>query len=156
MSTSDDAGGRMRGANKRSDLLVTGDEFEPFEFHVTPEFNENYLHAVQDHHPRYTEGPDAVVHPALLILCSNCTRSPSFAQDPGMAAIQTHELVEYHAPGRVGSTFRATFRVVETYKRRGRPYQVVVAPVVDEKGTPIITRTTTYTYVGGPYPGIGS
>ena len=73
-----------------------------------------------------------------------------------MAAIQTHELVEYHSPGRVGSTFRVTFRVVETYEKRGRPYQVVVAPVVDDSGVPIITRTTTYTYVGGPYLGIGS
>jgi hypothetical protein len=156
MSMSDEAGGRMTGANKRSDLLVVGDEFAPLEFHVTPEFSENYLHAVEDHHPRYTEGPGAIVHPALLIVFSNNTRSPSFSLDPGMAAIQTHELVEYHSPGRVGSTFRVTFEVVETYEKRGRPYQVVVAPVVDDSGTPIITRTTTYTYVGGPYPGIGS
>ena len=146
----------MTGENKRSDLLVVGDEFAPLEFHVTPEFSENYLHAVEDHHPRYTEGPRAIVHPALLIVFSNNTRSPSFALDPGMAAIQTHELVEYHAPGRVGSTFHVTFRVVDTYEKRGRPYQVVEAPVVDENGAPIITRTTTYTYVGGPYPRIGS
>jgi hypothetical protein len=150
------AGESITGGYKRADLLVVGDEFAPLEFYVTPEFNENYLHAVQDHHPRYTEGSDAIVHPALLIVFSNNTRSPSFQLDPGVAAIQTHEAVEYHAPGRVGSTFSVTFRVVETYEKRGRPYQVVVAPVVDETGTPIITRTTTYTYVGGPYPGIGS
>ena len=146
----------MTGENKRSDLLVVGDEFAPLEFYVTPEFSENYLHAVEDHHPRYTEGPGAIVHPALLIVFSNNTRSPSFSLDPGTAAIQTHELVEYHSPGRVGSTFHVTFRVVDTYEKRGRPYQVVEAPVVDENGAPIITRTTTYTYVGGPYPGIGS
>ena len=146
----------MTEENKRSDLLVVGDEFAPLEFYVTPEFSENYLHAVEDHHPRYTEGPGAIVHPALLIVFSNNTRSPSFSLDPGTAAIQTHELVEYHSPGRVGNTFHVTFRVVDTYEKRGRPYQVVEAPVVDENGAPIITRTTTYTYVGGQYPGIGS
>jgi hypothetical protein len=146
----------MTGENMRSELLVVGDGFVPLEFHVTPEFSEYYFHAVEDHHSCYTEGPGAIVYPALLIVFSNNTRSPSFSLDPGMAAIQTHELVEYHAPGHVGRTFKVTFRVVETYEKRGRPYEVVVAPVVDENGTSIISRTTTYTYLGGPYPGIGS
>ena len=142
---------------KRADLLVKGEAFEALEFRVTEEFNENYLHAVEDLHPRYmqtTEAGPPIVHPALLIVFSNHTRSPSFHLDPGVSAIQTHDEVEYKNPGRVGRTFRVTFEVIETYERRGRLYQVVEAPIVDDRGTPVLTRRTTYTYTGGPYPGI--
>ena len=142
---------------KRADLLVKGEAFEALEFRVTEEFNENYLHAVEDLHPRYMQATEAgppIVHPALLIVFSNHTRSPSFHLDPDMAAIQTHDELEYQNPGRVGRTFRVTFEVIDTYERRGRLYQVVEAPIVDDGGTPVLTRRTTYTYTGGPYPGI--
>lgn len=142
---------------KRADMLVKGEAFEALEFLVTEEFNENYLHSVEDLHPRYmqtTEAGPPIVHAALLIVFSNHTRSPSFHLDPGMAAIQTHDDLAYKNPGRVGRTFRVTFDVVETYEKRGRPYQVVEASIVDDRSTPVLTRRTTYTYTGGPYPGI--
>ena len=67
--------------------------------------NENFLHAVEDLHPRYMEATAAgppLVHPALLINFSNNTRSPSFHLPSGMAAIHTHEDVEHTGPARVG------------------------------------------------------
>ena len=97
------------GENKRTDLLRPGDGLEPLEFHVTREFNENYLHAVADLHPRYQEatgaGP-ALVHTGLLVNFSNLTRSPSFHLPDGVSAIYTHEEVEFVGLGRVGETFR--------------------------------------------------
>ena len=143
---------------KRADLLTKGEEFGRLNFVVTEEFNENYLHAVEDLHARYMEESDdgaPIVHPSLLIVFSNHTRSPSFYLPPGMAAVQTHERVEFASAGRVGGSFTVTWKVTETYERRGRPYQVVEAQVVDDAGAMVIRRTTTYTYVGGPYPGAG-
>ena len=44
------------GTPQRTDRLVAGDELEPYTFQVTEEFNENFLHAVDDLHPRYVTG----------------------------------------------------------------------------------------------------
>ena len=99
--------------SRRADELEVGEEFAPLEFHVSEEMNENFLHAVEDLHPRYMEataGGAALVHPALLINFSNNTRSPSFYLPPGMAAIHTHEDVEHSGPGAGGE---AVPRVVE-------------------------------------------
>ena len=143
---------------KRTDLLKPGDKLEPLEFHVTREFNENYLHAVEDLHPRYQEatsaGP-ALVHTALLVNFSNLTRSPSFHLPDGVSAIYAHEKVEFVGLGRVGETFRVTWKVADTYERRARPYQVMEALVAGPGGT-VLRRTSTYTFTGGAYPGIGA
>lgn len=140
----------------KADELTVDEEFEPLEFHVTQEFNENYLHAVEDYHPRYTEetaaGPP-IVHPALLINYSNITRSASYYLPPRMSALHTHEEVEYMNPGRVGRSFRVSWRVIDTYQRRGRPYQVVETLIVDEDGAPVLRRKATNTYIEGSSPG---
>ena len=123
--------------SRRADELRVGEEFAPLEFHVSEEMNENFLHAVEDLHPRYMEGTadgPALVHPALLINFSNNTRSPSFYLPAGMAAIHTHEDVEHSGPARVGKRFRVLWKVTGRYERRGREYQVVEAPIVDEDG----------------------
>ena len=142
-------------SSRRADELQVDEEFDPLEFHVTEEMNENFLHAVEDLHPRYidatADGPP-LVHPALLINYSNNTRSPSFNLPPGMAAIHTHEEVEHASPARVGKRFRVSWKVTARYERRGRQYQVVEAPIIDEDGLLVLTRRTTYTYTGRPHP----
>ncbi len=143
-------------SSRRADELQVGEELAPLEFHVSEEMNENFLHAVEDLHPRYMEataGGPPLVHPALLINFSNNTRSPSFHLPSGMAAIHTHEDVEHTGPARVGKRFRVSWRVTGRYERRGRQYQVVEAPIVDEDGALVLTRRTTYTYTGGSHPG---
>lgn len=142
-------------SNLRADELEVGDEFAPFEFHVSEEMNENFLHAIEDLHPRYlvqAGSHPALVHPALLINFSNNTRSPSFQLPPGMAAIHTHENVEHTSPAHVGKRFRVSWIVTARYERRGRQYQIVDAPIVDEDGKLVLKRRTTYTYTGGDHP----
>ncbi len=142
---------------KRADQYDVGESFEPLEFEVTREFNENFLHAVEDLHPRYMQGSDdgpPMVHPALFVNFSNVTRSPSFFLPPGMAAIHSHESVEFHAPGSVGRRFTVSWNVVEKYERRGRLYQAVETPIVDDSGSPVLIRVATNTYMGGPYRSI--
>ena len=143
---------------KRTDLLKPGDELEPLEFHVTREFNESYLYAVEDLHPRYQEATEArpsLVHTGLFVNYSNLTRSPSFHLPEGVSAIHTHEEAEFVGLGRIGETFRVTWKVVGSYERRGRPYQVMEALVAGPGGA-ILRRTSTNTFAGGPYPGIGA
>ena len=140
-----------------TDLLEAGDELEPLEFHVTREFNENYLHAVEDFHPRYLEDADGdapLVHTGLLVNYSNLTRSPSFRLPEGVSAIHTHEEIDFAGTGRVGETFRVTWRVTGTYERRGRRYQVMEASVTGPKGRPVLRRVSINTFTGGPYRGV--
>jgi len=137
---------------KRADQIGVGDEFKPLTFRVTSEFNEQYLESVEDYHPRYREvtefGPP-VVHPALLVVWSNVTRSPSFYLPYGLAAVHAWEEIEYINPGRVGKTFTVTWKVVDVYEKKGRWYQVKEALVVDEDGLQIIKRKFGDTYFSG-------
>ena len=138
---------------KSASDFVVNDEFESIDFQVTEEFNENYLHAVEDFHPRYIEptsdGPP-IVHSALLINYSNITRSPSYYLPADTSALHTHDEVEYINPGRVGSTFSVTWKVIETYEKRGRPFQVIDTLMVDDSGNPILRRKSINTYISGP------
>ena len=128
---------------KFANELKVGEEFEPHELCVTPELNQQCLYGVEDYHPRYLEetelGPP-IVHPALLLNQSNATRSPSFSLPPAVAAVHTTEEVEFLNPGRVGKKFRVTWKVVDAYEKRGRPYQVKEALIVDEDGMEILRR----------------
>ena len=90
---------------RTTDLLEAGDELEPLDFHVTREFNENYLHAVEDFHARYLEAAGdraPLVHTALLVNYSNLTRSPSFRLPEGVSAIHTHEEIDFMGTGTRG------------------------------------------------------
>jgi len=137
---------------KRADQIGVGEEFDTYELLITPEFNQQYLEALEDFHPRYlkeTESGPPIVHPGLLINHSNVTRSPSFFLPPGMAAVHAKEEVEYFNPAKVGKTFYVKWRVVEVYMKRGRPYQVKEVLIVDEDGLEILRRKITDTYISG-------
>ena len=137
---------------KRADQIGTGEEFEPYEFRVTPEFNQQYLDALDDHHPRYTQetvlGPP-IVHPSLLLHQSNIPKSPSFYLPPGVSTIHSKEEVEHINPGRVGKTFTVHWKVVDMYEKRSRPYQVKEVLIVDEDGVEILRRMVTDTFFTG-------
>jgi len=144
--------GKSIAEKKRTDQVGVGEEFEPYEFQVTPEFNQQYLEAVEDYNPRYlreTEDGPPIVHPALLINHSNIPRTPSFHLPTNMAAVHTHEKVEFFNPGRVGKTFRVCWKVIDLYEKRGRQYQVKEVSVTDEDGLQILRRIMTDTYMSG-------
>ena len=139
------------GAPKRTDLLVAGEELAPFTFHVTEEFNENFLHSVEDFHPRYMEGHagrDPIIHAGLLFNFSNLTRSPSFSLPAGVAAIHTHEEAAFLQPAPVGSTLTVTWKITDTYEKRGRLYQVVEALIMTDAGSQVLRRVSTNIYMG--------
>lgn len=138
-------------APKRTDRLVAGEELDPFTFQVTEEFNENYLHAVEDFNPRYMtgEGGNApIIHAGLLFNFSNLTRSPSFSLPAGVAAIHTHEEATFYEPAPVGSTITVSWKIVDTYEKRERLYQVVEALITTDTGIKVLRRVSTNIYMG--------
>ena len=138
-------------APKRTDRLAAGEELEPFTFQVTEEFNENYLHAVEDLHPRYVTGDGGaapIIHAGLLFNFSNLTRSPSFSLPAGVAAIHTHEEATFFEPAPVGSTLTVSWRIIDTYQKRGRLYQVVEALITTGAGAKVLRRVSTNIYMG--------
>jgi len=146
----------MSKKERRADLYRPGDEFEPLEYRVTPEWNTQFQEALEAYYPRYEEGTASrppIVVPGLLIGNSNITRSPGFRLDPGMACVHTKEEVHYINPGKVGKKFTVTWKVVDYYEKRGRPYQVKEAMIVDEDEVIILRRGLTDTYMGGPFKG---
>ncbi len=139
------------GTPQRTDQLVAGEELAPFTFQVTEEFNENYLHSVEDLHPRYVTGEDGappIIHAGLLFNFSNLTRSPTFSLPAGVAAIHTHEEATFHEPAPVGSTLTVSWKILETYEKRERLYQVVEALITTDTGAKVLRRVSTNIYMG--------
>ena len=139
------------GEPKRTDMLVAGEELAPFTFQVTEEFNENFLHSMEDFHPRYIEGHSGaspIIHAGLLFNFSNLTRSPSFSLPAGVAAIHTHEKAAFLQPAPVGSTLTVSWKIIDTYEKRGRLYQVVEALITTETGSQVLRRVSTNIYMG--------
>ena len=135
---------------KSAHLMQVGEGFEPLEFTVTPELNQQYLYAEEDYNTRYieeTESGPPQVHPGLLLNMSNNTRSPSFTLPPGWAEIHAAEDTEYLNPARVGTKLRVTWKVMEAYEKRGRPWHVLDILIVDEDGVEILRRRMTNTFV---------
>ena len=90
-----------------------------------------------------------MVHPGLLINYSSVTRSPSFYLPTTMAAVVAKDEIEYLNPGRVGKSFTVHWKVIDTYTKRGRPYQVTEISIVDEDGLEILQRRMNCTYITG-------
>ena len=129
--------------------LKAGDEYAPLEFVVTPDLNQQFLYAVEDFNPLFLEGRDGrppLVHPVLLMHMSPRTRSSSYRQAPGMGSAFARDRSTYLNPGYVGSKFRVTWTISNTYEQRGKIYQDYVALVRDEHGTDILRRELSSTF----------
>lgn len=137
----------MRG--KFAHELQTGDEYEPLEFVVTPDLNQQFLYAVEDFNPLFLEGKDGnppLVHPVLLMHMSPRTRSPSYRQAPGMGSAFARDRSAYLGPAYVGTKLRVTWKIVNTYEQRGKIYQDYVALVRDENARDILRRELSSTF----------
>ena len=120
-----------------------GHEFEPLEFVVTPELNQQYLYAEEDFSPIYLEATDEgppIAHPALILNMSNDARSPSFDAPKNMAGLHARDEVIFLNPARVGKRLTVTWKVTDIYAKRERPYKIVETRVTDEDGLEILKR----------------
>ena len=139
-----------------TDRLRPGDRLAPLELELSKEFNESIVQSVGADLSRYSGSDEqpGIVHPALLIVFSNLTRSPSFKLPPNCAAIQTHDDVQLERLARPGDTVNISWQVVDTYTRRGRNYQVMETRVSDAEGRTVLTRKTMNTFMGAGHPGV--
>ena len=137
-------------------MLRAGDRLAPLELELTEEFNESIVQSVGADVSRYVGSSErpGIVHPALLIVFSNLTRSPSFRLPECCAAIQTHDDVQLERLAHTGDTVTISWQVIDTYMRRGRQYQVMETCISNANGQTILTRQTTNTFMGGGHPGI--
>lgn len=134
---------------KSAHLYEVGEEFDPLEFVVTPELNQQYLYAEEDFHSRYIEARRKglpFVHPGILYNMSNNTRSPSFFLPPGWGEIHAGEETEFINPARVGKKIRVTWKVIDTFEKKGKPWHVLDILIADEDGVPIMKRKMTNTF----------
>ena len=123
--------------------MEAGDTYEPLEFTITPEINQQFLFALEDFDPQYVVGDGkgaALVHPVLLLHMSARTRSPSFRLATDSGSIFAQEHVEFLNPARVEQKLRTTWRIAETYEKRGRLYHRITITIDAEDGTPILRR----------------
>ena len=137
---------------KTIDQFGPGDPIAPHEIHVSEDMNRQYLDAVQDPGPHYREGSAGGgpwVHPSLLLNQSNPTRSGSHVLPPGMANVHAKEKATFFRPGRVGTTFRILWKVLERYTKRDRPYTVFECLVLDDQAEVVLCRRMTSTWVQG-------
>jgi hypothetical protein len=123
--------------------MKPGEEFESFEFSVSPELNQAYLDSLEANHRRYqyeTESGPPIVHPGLLINFSNVTRSPSWYLPEGVAGVNSKDEVEYINPARVGKKFRVYWKVTDAFTKRGKRFFIKKTLIVDEGGLEILRR----------------
>lgn len=125
--------------------LAPGDEYEPLEFTVTAEMNQQILFAQEDFDPRFVSGKP-LVHPALLLQMAANTKSPGFRLAPGTGSILSEARTEFLGQVTVGTKLRVTWRVTQEYEKRGRRYYVMVAQITDERGAPVLRRDLHLTF----------
>jgi len=136
-------------AAKYAHELQAGDAYEGCTFTITPELNQQFLFAVEDYNSVYLEGSGGqapLLHPVALLQMTPRTRSPSFAQAPGMGSALARDRVAWVGPARVGERLRVDWQVTRTYEQRGRIYQDYVATVHDEAGGLVFRRETSATF----------
>ncbi|HBK81319.1 MAG TPA: hypothetical protein DDZ83_16920 [Nitrospinae bacterium] len=129
--------------------LQPGDRYDPLEVRVSPELNQQILFAQEDFDPRYfdeTEFGPPHVHPTLLLMFSANTKSPSFRLAPGTGSILAEATTEFFNPAHVNKKLHISWKITDTYEKRGRNYQVMEASMVDEDGMKILRRDLHLTF----------
>ncbi|HAA93994.1 MAG: hypothetical protein CMM48_17720 [Rhodospirillaceae bacterium] len=117
--------------------MEPGDFFDPFEFTVTPELNQQYCFAEGDFDPRYVTGEcdsAPMAHPGFMLNMSNATKSPSHAMKEGYTSLQAGEENTFLGPMYVGEKFKVTWQIVDKIEDHGRLFRFTEAKVLDDKG----------------------
>jgi len=135
---------------KRCDKYEKGEQFEPLTFKITEEFNNKYIEALEAYFPRYQKEGMAVY--GMLIGKSNVTQSPSFFLPEGVAAVHAREELKLMNTAWVDDEITVTWKVIDTFEKRGRFFQVKDA-IVSVKEIPIIKRRIFDTFMGGEHKG---
>ncbi len=131
------------------DSLTVGDEFVSDTYLITPEEIETYAFAVDDHHPWFF-GPSPfggpVAHPTIAANQALRLRHTRYLVHAGLHAKMEFQFLE---PIRPGMRVRSRGRVIDKYRRRGKPYMVTEYVTEDEHGTPLVRGQFTQMIIEG-------
>ena len=131
------------------DALTVGEEFVSDDHLVTPEDVETYAYAVDDHHPWFF-GPSPfggpVTHPTLMANQALRLRHSKYIVHAGLHARMEFSFLE---PIRAGMRVRSRGRVIDKYRRRGKPYMVTEYVTEDEQGRPLVRGQFTQMIIEG-------
>lgn len=139
------------------DRLTVGQEFRSDDRLIRPQDIEAYAAAVGDTDDLFFEpGPLAVplAHPTLLANQALFLRHNHFTVPAGLHA---RMVFEFLAPIPLGTRARTAGRVVDTYRRRGKPYMVTEFDTRDEEGHTLVRgRFVQMLFDGETAPAAGS
>ena len=126
----------MAGESRFAHELQVGDAYEPLDFAISGDLNEQFLYAIAEHAPAYIggEGAPAQLHPMILLHMSARTRSRSFRLAPNMGSVYARESVRFRRPAYVGETLTASWTIGDVYERKGRLYQRLDIRVTGPQG----------------------
>jgi len=131
------------------DGLTVGDEFVSDTHLVLREDVATYAFAVDDHHPWFF-GPSPfggpVAHPTLMANQALRLRHSRYLVHAGLHAKMEFQFLE---PIRPGMRVRSRGRVIDKYRRRGKPYMVTEYVTEDEHGTPLVRGQFTQMIIEG-------
>ena len=117
--------------------LEVGDSYEPLEFSITGELNEQFLYAIAEYDPVYVGGAavPAQIHPMILLHMSARTRSKSFRLAPNMGSVYATEKVRFRQPAYVGEMLTVSWTIGAVYEKKERLYQQLDIRVKGARGT---------------------
>ncbi len=131
------------------DTLTVGDAFVSDTYLITPEEIETYAFAVDDHHPWFS-GPSPfggpIAHPTIAANQALRLRHTRYLVHAGLHAKMEFQFL---APIRPGMRVRSRGRVIDKYRRRGKPYMVTEYVTEDEHGTPLVRGQFTQMIIEG-------
>jgi acyl dehydratase len=116
--------------------LQVGDAYEPLDFTISGDLNEQFLYAIAEHDPVYVggEAAPAQLHPMILLHMSARTRSKSFRLAPNMGSVYARERVRFRQPAYVGERLTASWTIGAVYEKKGRLYQQLDIQVRGPRG----------------------
>ena len=131
------------------DALTVGEEFVSDTHLVTPEDVDTYAYAVDDHHPWFF-GPSPfggpVAHPTLMANQALHLRHSAYIVHAGLHARMEFNFLQ---PIVVGIRVRSRGRVIDKYRRRGKPYMVTEYVTEDETGRVLVRGQFTQMIIEG-------
>lgn len=122
-----------------------GDFYQPVEFTVTPEFNEQYCFGEEDYHPRYITGVDGkppLVHPGLLLNMTNYSKPVDYRLPEDCTSLQAGDETRFKGHAYVGDSFRVTYQRTKNFEKRGRNYFEHRMVLTNSRGEELMERIT--------------
>lgn len=121
--------------------LPKGHRFPPVAFHLSPEWVDEYVRAVED---AAIGGLQGLVPPMALAALSIRALLDAAALPPG--AVHLGQELSFHRAARIGERLRAEAEIVSRGERQGWVLMGVALAVTDDADAPVMTGRASVTF----------